>query len=125
MFQIEISHPGLKRYRLIKGSSVAEVENKARAQLHAWNETFGRKLEAEERRYFRERDALLKGQQVQLALEWTREAECAIAEAQAILASALRDRRLFDWESLKERTSFDKPRPVPPVPPQFPEKRDP
>src|SRR5262245_38402087 len=113
MYQIEISHKGLNRYRVIKGSTPSEVENKARMQLEAWENLWRRNLEAEDRKRRRESEAASKEQQAQLALDLTKEAEEAIAGAQGILAAA-HNQSLFDWEQQKDRAPFLKPKPVEP-----------
>jgi len=55
----------------------------------------------------------------------TRQAERAIAEAEEILATALSEGTLFDWESLKDCDSFQMAKPAPPESPTFPDKPDP
>jgi restriction system protein len=123
MYQMEISHKGLNRYRIVKGSTPSEVENKARMQLQTWEDLWRRKLEAEDRKRRRESEAASKEQQAQLALDLTKEAEDAIAAAQGILAAAL-NQPLFVWEQLKDRAPFLKPKPVEPGAPTWSERPD-
>jgi restriction system protein len=132
MYQIELSHRGLNRFRVIKGATPDEVEAKAQAQHAIWESMYQRHIESEKRRRERDRQALnrekaatLKEQQVQLATDLTQDAERSIVEAQEILAVALREGPLFDWENLKDPTPFQKPKPLPPDAPAIPKKPDP
>jgi len=121
---MELSHSGLSRFRVVTGSTVSELEQKARAQRQIWDEIWQRKLETEERKAKRESGARAKEQKTQLALDLTREAERAIADAEEILDVALRGKAKVDWEGMKDRRPFAKPKPVQPEPPSYPVKPD-
>jgi len=124
MYRMQLSHPGLKRFRVITGATSSEIELKAQAQRQIWNEMWQHKLEVEERKANRESGAKAKEQKTQLALELTREAERAIAEVEETLAAAMRARVAIDWETMKDRRHFDRPKPVQPDEPSYPEKPD-
>ena len=50
MYEIEIRHRGLNKYRHIKGSDKYIVEQKARVQQQVWDEMWEKKLLAEDKR---------------------------------------------------------------------------
>lgn len=52
MHQIEISHEGLNKYKVIKGNDYYVVKQKAHVQKLAWEEQWRKKVEAEEKRRF-------------------------------------------------------------------------
>jgi len=132
MYRLQISHPGLNRFRVVTGATASEVEAKAQSQRHIWDEMYRRKLEAEQRKANMERQAIererAESQKEVIAgvvTLLTRQAERAIAEAEEILATALSEGTLFDWESLKDCDSFQMAKPAPPESPTFPDKPDP
>jgi restriction system protein len=132
MYRLQISHPGLNRFRVITGATASEVEAKAQSQRHIWDEMYRRKLEAEQRKANMERQAIererAESQKEVIAgvvTLLTRQAERAIAEAEEILATALSEGPLFDWESLKDCDPFQMAKPAPPESPTFPDKPDP
>jgi restriction system protein len=47
MYQREVRHTGLNKYRLIRGSNKYVVEQQAAAQLAIWNEMWAKKIEKE------------------------------------------------------------------------------
>jgi restriction system protein len=49
MWQIEVRHTGLNKYRLIRGTDQYVVEQKAKAQNAAWDEMWRKKVEREQR----------------------------------------------------------------------------
>lgn len=124
MYRMEISHPGLGRFRVVTGATASEVEQKARAQRQIWNQLWQRKRDGEARKSQREVAARAKEQKIQLALDLTQEAERAIADAEEILAVALTRTFSIDWEAAKDRTAFPKRKPVQPCPPSYPDKPD-
>jgi len=114
MWQLEVRHDGLNKYRVIRGKDKGEVEEKARVQLVVWEGMWQRKLAAERKALEREQKALDKETKLQLADERTREALEALTEIENILKSSLDAGELFDWESLKEHFEFPEKKPDPP-----------
>ena len=47
IYEIEIRHDGLNKYRHIRGNNRQVVEQKAKAQLIVWGEMWKKKLEIE------------------------------------------------------------------------------
>ncbi len=54
MYEIEIRHDGLHKYRHIRGNNQQIVAQKAAAQIKAWEEMWERKCEIEKARSYRE-----------------------------------------------------------------------
>src|SRR5690242_13220755 len=94
-WQTTIQHEQLHTYRVIRGLTREEVEQKAAMQLQAWNERW-RKISAAQSA--RDQYSDLKGRASLL----TREAESKLEEARGILIESLRRSKPFDWGQLKD-----------------------
>jgi len=112
MYQIEVRHPGLHKYRLIRGRDRRVVEEKARAQMAVWNEMWQRRADRENARQ-------LKLANKEWAAERTSEARQAVEEMGRILARGLAGSKAVNWDALKDHSPFPKPRPKQPVKPQL------
>ncbi|MBI4479286.1 MAG: restriction endonuclease [Acidobacteria bacterium] len=123
MWEVEVRHEGLHKYRHIRGSDKHVVEQKARAQELEWAELWERYQEAERKQ--RERDELWnrqmdKKQQVErIRINSSQQAHARTAEAQALFDSlrktllhTLRVNDVVDWEKLKDRRPFTEPAPT-------------
>lgn len=121
-YQVEIRHEELHKYRLIKGRDRYVVEEKARAQLAAWDEMWEKKLAAQEREAEREHAAQRREEKKELALQRTREAEEAMARIRQTLQRGLETAGPLDWENLKDIRAFGKPKPLRPAKPVIPRK---
>lgn len=114
-YEIEVRHPGLHKYRHIRGADRYVVEQKAAALRDQWDGEWDR------------RSAILDRQQARLSAMASREAmreEAAqrTSSAQAdldalsgILSHTLSVDDRVDWESLKDRSRFTERRPGMPV----------
>lgn len=125
-YYIDVRHEGLNKYRQIRGKDPRVVEQKAAAQEAQWAEMWARKQEAERKRKAREEAAQLKAQKKELAAARTAEAQATLKSLTTILEATLDVDDAVDWNTLKDRSSFGKARPVKPSPPRpLPEpKRD-
>ena len=104
MYQIEVRHPGLHKYRLIRGRDRRVVEEKARAQMAVWNEMWQRQVDRENARQ-------LKQANKEWAADRTTEARQAVEEMGRILARGLAGSKAINWDALKDHSPFLKPRP--------------
>ena len=111
MWEIEVRHAGLNKYRKIRGRDKYEVEEKARVQQLAWDEMWERKLLAEQKALERERRALDKQEKIHLATERTNEALTAIERMEGILRQVVEADLVFDWEWLKDRSDYTAEKP--------------
>jgi len=106
MWQIEISHPGLNKYRLIKGTDKYVVEQKAAAQKAMWDEMWQRKVEKNQR-------VLNKQTMFEEAQSRTQQAKQTIEELENTLKHTLDIDDTIKWEALKDFSAFSKPKPEP------------
>ena len=116
MWRKTIYHPELKASRVLRGETHEELERKAQLQIEAWAEKWQRIQEADARRRGSERAAQLSFQKKELAAQRTREAQQALTALESILKDGIEIDHLLDWDSLKSRAPFSKPRPVSPPP---------
>ena len=49
MYEAEVSHKGLNKYRIVKAETRHELEEKTSALMAQWNEQWNRKMEREEK----------------------------------------------------------------------------
>ena len=112
MWQVEVRHQGLNKYRLISGRDKFVVEQKAAVQKAVWDEMWQKRVAADRR--MKEKSARQMDKQGKLALaqERTAAAEAAIAELQGLLAHTLGVDDRIDWDSLKDRSPFPKGKPA-------------
>lgn len=109
MWEIEVRHDGLHKYRLIRGNDKRAVEQKAEAQLAAWEEMWRRKLG-------KEHETLVKQSKIAEALARSKEALEAIEILDNILHSSLAVSHAVNWEALKDHSKYTMPKPRPPQP---------
>ncbi len=114
MWQIEIQHPGLNKYRHIRGKNRSVVEQKAAAQQAAWDEMWRMRLEKEER-------TLSKQINLEEAKLRTLEAVKTIEELKNILQHTLGFDDTINWEALKSKDTFKKQKPKLPRPQEIPQ----
>ena len=62
IYELEVRHEGLKKYRLIRGSDRHVVEQKAWAQKAIWNEMWEKRSAGEEKRSLKQQSAELAQQ---------------------------------------------------------------
>jgi restriction system protein len=114
MWQIEVRHNGLNKYRLIRGTDQYVVEQKAAAQKASWDEMWQKKVEREQR--ISNKQSMLEDAQ-----EQTKEAVESIEQLENILLSALKVDSTIKWESLKDSSVFSQPIPCNPKPETIPD----
>lgn len=106
IYEIEVSHDGLNKYRHIKGRDKYIVEQKASAQLATWDEMWGKKLLQQAK--FDQKKALieLKEEAIQSAKDASELAEKNISEHQSLLHATLNVDDTIDWETLIDHTKY-------------------
>jgi restriction system protein len=110
MWQIELRHEGLNKYRLIRGTDKYVVEQKAAAQNAAWDEMWNKKLEKHGHGINKEE-----------AQRRTKEAKGEFEQLENILRHTLAIDDTIKWESLRDTSIFNKPKPDPPTLENVPE----
>lgn len=107
VWEIEVRHDGLNKYRLIRGKDKYVVEQKASAQQAVWNEMWRRKLEKEQK-------IEDKQTKIESSIEQTKESTEAIKELENIIKHALNKNCKIDREILKKEIKFYKQKPPSP-----------
>ncbi|MCA1060143.1 restriction endonuclease [Rossellomorea aquimaris] len=122
MYQREIKHDGLNKYRVIKGDSYYVVEQKALAQVNQWDEMWRKKKETEMKKV--ERDNIIREKEAkkELAIELTTEAGGILQEVENTLLFTLEIDDEINWESLKDTSTFSKAKPKEPKLVSLPEE---
>lgn len=115
IWEIEVRHDGLHKYRNIRGSDRLVVEQKAAVQRAAWDEMWAKRLDAEERKHAREAAIRSKEEKQALAADRTEEAQNAIAALEATLEHTLGVNDAVDWDSLIDQAPYPHPRPSKPT----------
>lgn len=114
MFQVEIKHEGLNKYRVIKGSDQYVVHQKAEVQMKAWDEMWEQKKVLQAHRDSRGKAAMEKEQKKLLAVQLTNEAIERLNVIDNILHFTLDIDDKINWDELKDKTAFNKSNPKAP-----------
>jgi restriction system protein len=133
-YQVEMSHDGLHRHRVIKGADRAVVMRKAQVQQDEWNtkwdatnqrdaERRGRDEGRRRRENERDQERRRIENQKELAAERTAEAQEALGRLAHVLGHTLAINDAIDWDSLKDRSPFPEAEPVASEPPSPPTPR--
>ena len=127
MWEIEIRHEGLNKYRHIRGTDRYVVEQKAAAQQRAWDEMWEKKQAVEREK--REREAAMRDKEAKqrLAVEKTNEALAAIEAIENTMHHTLTIDDAIDWDTLLDKSDFPEKKPQRPVvvtPPPKPKESD-
>lgn len=114
LYEIEIRHEGLNKYKVIRGKDWYIVEQKAEMQKRVWDEMWEKKQEQLQRKLEREREAKEIQQKKELAEKLTFEAKEQIENIENTLLHTLSVDDKIDWEELKDTSSFTVPEPEKP-----------
>ena len=106
MWEIEIRHEGLNKYRHIRGTDRYVVEQKAAAQQRVWDEMWEKKQAAERKK--KEIEAAMRDKEAKqrLAVEKTNEALAAIEAIENTLYHTLTIDDAIDWDTLLDKSDF-------------------
>ncbi|WP_243374400.1 hypothetical protein [Geotalea sp. SG265] len=118
MWEVEVTHEGLGKYRNIRGSDPYVVEQKAAYQKQQWDEQWQRKLQADLRAQERQSAAMqraaekeeaqrYKEERAEEALERDTEAKKTIEALKNVLNHTLYINDAIDWNKLKDKSSFN------------------
>ena len=122
MYEIEIKHDGLNKYKIIRGSDSYVVRKKAEMQVRAWDEMWEKKKLTEEKNKARENAAREKEEKKALAEQLTNEAIEQLESIEATLLHTLEIDDTIDWDSLKDNAKFLKAKPGKPKMIEIPEE---
>lgn len=110
-YEIEVSHPGLHKYRHIRGADRWVVQQKAEALKAQWNAEWDRRSRAATVQKQRLARMLGKEARKEEAIQLTQQAQRNLMAAASILQHTLAVDDRVDWEALKDRTTFLQPEP--------------
>jgi len=116
MYEMDVTHDGLNKYRRIRGSDPSVVRQKAEMQMRQWEEMWERKQEADAKRAEKEAAAQEIEQLRNLAEEQSVEAQDTIATLQGLLKNALLVDDVIDWSTLIRNDRFSERSPREPRP---------
>lgn len=106
MYEIEIYHKELHKYRKITGKEKYVVEQKALMQKRQWEDQWQQKLQRIEEQEKKERLVYEKEQKKLLAEELSSQAQEVLNSLENILNFTLNVDDRIDWESLKDTRTF-------------------
>ena len=115
IWEIEVRHEGLNKYRHIRGSDRYVVEQKALAQRLVWDEIWEKRLETEERKNSKLEIFRSKLNKAESAAARTEEAGKNIKSLQEILRHTLKISDVIVWESLFDKKHYSVPQPKTPI----------
>ena len=113
VWEKKIFHAGLKAYRVVRGPDAATVEFRAQLQTQAWDDRWRTLQLADAKRKKQEEMAAVSFQKKELALRRTREIEQSLEHLTTILRDGIEIDHTFDWDSLKDCSSFLEAPPTP------------
>lgn len=114
MYEIELQHDGLNKYRVIRGRDKYVVLQKAEMQKRAWDEMWEKKQAIEAQKTARQIAAQEKEEKKALADQLTKEALEQLELIEKTLLYTLEVDDKIDWDSLKDNTPFNKKKPKKP-----------
>ena len=112
IWEIEVRHEGLNKYRNIRGSDKYVVEQKAAAQQLTWDEMWEKKQAAEQKKKDRDSAIRSKEEKKNLAIIKTNEAQEAINELETVLLHTLKVDDAIDWSSLLDNNKYNIKKPL-------------
>ena len=112
MWEIEVRHEGLNKYRHIRGTDKYVVEQKAAAQRLAWDEMWAKKQVAEQKKMEREAASRSKEEKKDLAISKSEEAQDAIVQLKQTLLHTLKVDDAIDWDSLRDNKQYPENQPA-------------
>jgi restriction system protein len=107
IWEIEVRHEGLNKYRHIRGVDRYVVEQKALIQRLAWNEMWENRLQAEERKNSKLEILRSKLDKAESATTRAKEAEENIRSLEGVLSYTLKVDDTIVWESLFDKKPYE------------------
>jgi restriction system protein len=111
MYEIEVTHSGLSKYRHIRGTDRRVVQQKADALRAQWDDEWRRRQGVAATRRTRESLRLAKDTARQEAIDLSLEAQGKLLEVQSLLQHALAVDNRVPWEEFKDQARFSEPGP--------------
>ena len=112
-YKIEISHNGLNKFKIIKGATKWEAEQKASAQMAQWNEQWEKRQIQQKKQYERMKKIEADESALRYAEYLTEEANEIQNKMDSILIDSMNNYG-FDFSDLKDNSNFNQPKPTMP-----------
>src|SRR5689334_2392526 len=106
MWQCEIRHDGLHKYRVVKGQTQEIMRLRAEMQLRSWDEQWSRVQAAQAKREEQVQAAYNKETMKRVAVERTIEAQKALDILNNLLSDALEVDHAIDWKTLIDESDY-------------------
>jgi restriction system protein len=119
-YQVRIFHPGLGKERILTASDEYILNSRARELKARWDSQYEKQLESERRAEERDQRKQDLQDNLEEARTRTEDAMSDLQSLEALLSTAIRSHKPFDWDSLKNHTSYSPPHPPPPIFKQYP-----
>lgn len=123
MWEVRVQHEGLNAYKVVRGTTEAEAQLRARLQIAAWNERWSKRQSAEKARLAKLQMSWDLNTNRHAARARTVELEGQISALGIILKGGIQQQP-FKWEGLKDNTQFTLPYPKEPEAPSKPNEPD-
>jgi restriction system protein len=114
MYEIRVQHPGLKAFRVIRDFNKEIAELRAKLQIEAWEQRWNRVQATDAKRREKQQISWDNDANKRVAQSKTSDCQQAISEIETLLKDSIELDHRVDWDSLKDRTRFDVPRPTTP-----------
>jgi restriction system protein len=112
MWQCEIRHEGLHKFRVVKGETPAIMQLRAQMQLSSWDEQWARVQATQKKRQAQVKAAHDKDAKKQLAAERTREAQKTLDALNHLLKDVLEEDHEIDWSLLIDNSDYAAAKPT-------------
>jgi restriction system protein len=114
-YQIEIKHEGLNKYKVVKGATQYEVQQKADTQRRQWDEMYSKKIEKERKEEEKIKQQEFIEGEIEKAEEETEAARLKIIDIKDYLKDSL-NKKPITFEALKSNSKFGEEEPVKKLP---------
>ena len=114
IWELEVKHEGLNKYRHIRGVDKYVVEQKALAQKLVWDEIWGKKLEINEVNRIKQLAWRNKEENIEEATNKTNTARACFRSLEEILAQTFEINDAIVWEKLYDTSQYSKKKPQEP-----------
>src|ERR1700674_3472742 len=114
MWQIEIKHAELHKYRVIKGETREIMQLRAQMQLRSWDEQWERVQTTQRKRQAQLDTAYNRETKKHLAAELSGDAQKALDALEHLLTGVLEEDHAIDWSVLLDNSEYTGARPTAP-----------
>ncbi len=114
MWQCEIRHDGLHKYRVVKGQTREVMQLRADMQVRSWNDQWERAKATHKRRQSQLKAVYDKETKKNLAAERSREAQKSLDTLQRLLTDSLEEDHAIDFQPLIDDAEFAATKPKEP-----------